>query len=300
MNEKENSLSENMLLKDISGEKLSEVGEVVQKEIAPANKIIFKQGDPGDKFYIITAGKVRIFRKSAEGVETDLSLLGPGDSFGEMDLLTGKARSANAEAVEETHFNVIAKDQFDRVLKKHPDVSLAFIKQMSDWLMRDEAMIEKEAERQTRAPRLSWVDFLVIIAVSLLCGITFNLVNPNRLKILPPSLAGESISSVSLSMAMAKHKEGGAIFVDARPESFYKQGHIENAVNMPAAIFDIMYMFELSEADKSKDIIVYGRTLSSRYDEYVARKLILRGHNSTMILEANLKAWKKKGYSVKP
>ena len=300
MNEKETILSENMLFKDISGEKLSEVSEVVQKEVAPAHKMIFQQGDPGDKFYIITAGKVRIFRKSAEGVETDLSLLSPGDSFGEMALLTGKTRSANAEAVEETHFNVIEKKHFDRVLRNHPDVSLAFIKQMSDWLMRDEAMIEKEAERQTRAPRLSWLDFLVIIAVSLLCGITFNLVNPNGLKILPQSLAGESISSVSLSMALAKHKEGGAIFVDARPESFYKQGHIEDAVNMPAAIFDIMYMFELSDTDKRKDIIVYGRTLSSRYDNHVARKLILRGHNSTMILDANLKAWKKKGYSVKP
>jgi hypothetical protein len=290
MNEKENGLSESPLFTDIPKEKLSEVGKVVQKEVVPAHNIIFRQGDPGDKFYIITSGKVRIFRKSKEGIETDLSRLGPGDSFGEMALLTGKARSAYAEAVEETHFLVLAKDQFDRVLKNHPDVSLVFIKQMSDWLVRDELMIEKESERQSQAPRVSWVDFLVIIAVSLLCGITFNLVNPNGINISPLSLAEESISSVSLSMAMAKHKEGKALFVDARPESFYKQGHIEGAVNVPAAIFDIMYMFELSEVDKTKDIIVYGRTLSSLYDEHVARKLILRNHNGTMILEAGMSA----------
>ena len=300
MIEKENGLSESSLFTDLPKEKLSEVGKVVQKEVVPAHETIFRQGDPGDKFYIITSGKVRIFRKSEEGVETDLSRLGPGDSFGEMALLTGKDRSAYAETVEDTHFLVLAKEQFDGVLKNHPDVSLVFIKQMSDWLVRDELMIEKEAERQSQAPRLSWFDFLVIIAVSLLCGITFNLVNPNGINMVPISLEEDPISSVSLSMAIAKHKEGKAIFVDARPESFYEQGHIEGAVNVPAAIFDIMYVFELSEVDKAKDIIVYGRTFSSRYDEYIARKLILRSHNNTMILEAGLSAWNKKGYPVEP
>jgi rhodanese-related sulfurtransferase len=300
MNEKENGLSESPLFADISREKLSELGKVVKKEVVPAHEIVFRQGDPGDRFYVITSGKVRIFRKSKEDIETDLSRLGPGDSFGEMALLTGKDRSAYAEAVEETHFLVLAKDQFDGVLKNHPDVSLVFIKQMSDWLVRDELIIEKEAERQSQAPRVSWVDFLVIIAVSLLCGITFNLVNPNGINMVPISLAGEPISRVSLSMAIAKHKEGKSLFVDARPESFYEQGHIEGAVNVPAAIFDIMYVFELSEVDKVKDIIVYGKTFSSRYDEHVARKLILRSHNGTMILDAGLSVWKKKGYPVKP
>jgi len=300
MDGKEKRLSESPLFTDLPREKLSEVGKVVQKEIVPAHHIVFRQGDPGDKFYVITSGKVRIFRKSEEGVETDLSWLGTGDSFGEMALLTGKVRSAHAEAVEETHFLVLAKDQFDKVLKKHPDVSLAFIKQMSDWLVRDELMIEKEAERQSRAPSLSWIDFLVILIVSLLCGIIFNLVNPNGINILPSSWAGESISSASLSMATAKHKDGKTLFLDARPDTFYKQGHIEGAVNVPSALFDLVYMMELSDLDKNKDIIVYGRTISSLYDEQVARKLILRGFKTTMILEAGFSAWEKKGFPVEP
>ncbi|MBW1829568.1 MAG: cyclic nucleotide-binding domain-containing protein, partial [Deltaproteobacteria bacterium] len=84
MNKKENGLSESSLFTDIPKEKLSEVGKAVQKEVVPAHNVIFRQGDPGDKFYVITSGKVRIFRKSNEGMETDLSWLGPGDSFGEM------------------------------------------------------------------------------------------------------------------------------------------------------------------------------------------------------------------------
>ncbi len=297
---KESSLSESPLFADISEEKLAEVGKIVQREVVPAQTIIFRQADPADNFYIITSGKVRVFRKGKEGVETDLSQLGPGDSFGEMALLTGKARSAHVEAVDETHLLVLAEDQFDRVLENHPDVSLAFIKQMSGWLLRDELMIEKEVERQFRTPALSWFDFIVILVVSLLCGITFNISNPNGIKLLPISWAGEPISRASPSMAMAKHREGKALFLDARPPSFYEQGHIEGAVNVPLALFDIMYMMELSDVDKLRDIVVYGRTISSLYDEHVARKLILRGHKSTMILKDGLSAWEKKGYSVMP
>jgi len=59
-------------------------------------------------------------------------------------------------------------------------------------------------------------------------------------------------------------------------------------------------MMEFSDVDKAKDIIVYGRTIGSLYDEHVTRKLILRGHNNTMIFKSGLAAWKKKGYPIKP
>ncbi len=296
----ENGLSKSQFFENISKDTLSKIAHAIREEFVPANTTIFRQGDPGENFYIVSSGKVRVFRKGSEGVETNLSELGPGKCFGEMALLTGAARSAHVETIEETRLLVLAKAEFDRVLKNNPDVSLAFIKQMSVWLLRDEMMIEKEAERQSRAPHVSWVDFVVIIAVSLLCGIIFNLSNPNGINIFPKSWSVEEVTKVSSSMALAKHKEGRAIFIDARAESFYKLEHIEGAVNVPAALFDIMYMFELGEVDKMKDIIVYGRTLSSLYDEHVARKLILHGHKGTMILEAGLSACKKKGFPVKP
>ncbi len=298
--EKEKGLFDSPLFTGLPEEKLAEVERVVKKEVVPARTAIFRQGDPGDSFYIITSGKVRVFRKGREGTETELSLLGTGDSFGEMALLTGKARSAHVEAVEETHLLILEKDQFDRILKNHPDVSLAFIKQMSNWLLRDELMIEREAERQLRTPGLSWIDFLVIIFVSLLCGLLFNLSNPNGINLIPKSWSDEPISSVAISTAMAKHKAGGTLFVDARPSNFYDQGHIDGAVSVPSSLFEIMYMMELSDMEKTKEIIVYGRTISSLYDEQVARRLILRGHKNTMILEKGVSMWKKKGYPVKP
>jgi CRP/FNR family transcriptional regulator, cyclic AMP receptor protein len=119
MNGKEETgISKSPIFTDLPREKLAEVYKVVQKDVLPAHQVIFRQGDPGDRFYVITSGSVRIFRKSEDGIETDLSRLGPGDSFGEMALLTQKPRSANAQTLEETQLLVLAKDQFDRVLKR--------------------------------------------------------------------------------------------------------------------------------------------------------------------------------------
>ena len=119
-------------------EKRDELTRAMENRVVARRTIIFRQGDPGDKFYIIHSGRVRVFRTDADGLETDLALLGAGESFGEMALLTGEARSANVEAVEETRLKVLSKEQFELILKDFPHISRTFVKQMSGWLQRDE------------------------------------------------------------------------------------------------------------------------------------------------------------------
>jgi rhodanese-related sulfurtransferase len=117
--------------------------------------------------------------------------------------------------------------------------------------------------------------------------------------LVPRLLAENVVAHVTPSLAMAKLGEGNAVFVDARPTILYEQMHIEGAINIPSALFDIMYMVAFNKINKKKHIIVYGRTISSHYDEQVAKKLILRGYDSTMILKGGLSAWEKKGYPVR-
>src|SRR4030042_6003251 len=97
-----NGLAKCPVFRDIPEEKILDIARNVQNKIVTANTIIFSQGDPGDNFYIVNSGKVRVFRKSPEGLETSLAQLGPGDSFGEMSLLTGETRMGFVESLEET------------------------------------------------------------------------------------------------------------------------------------------------------------------------------------------------------
>jgi len=294
------NLAKVAIFAEIPEDALVEIGKVVEKRVVPAGTVIFRQGDPGDSLYIIDSGRVRVFKKGEEGVETELSQLGPGYSFGEMALFTGEARSANIEAVEETHLAVITSEQFDYILKNHPHVSYAFVKQMSKWLVRGETRLATEAQRQYHAPKLAWVDFLLIVGLSVLCALIFNQTNPNGVTLFPKTLLDETITTIAPSSAKARHEKGETLFVDAMPSNFYDKEHIAQAVNIPLNIFDIMYMMALSQEDKQKEIIVYGRTISKRYDEKLASKLVLRGHKNVQILEGGLSAWKKMGYPVEP
>ena len=145
-----------------------------------------------------------------------------------------------------------------------------------------------------------FVLILLIIGLSILLGIVFNQSNPNGISLIPKFFSDDAIAKVIPSMAMEEYKNGGCLFLDAMPSNFYEQRHIKGALNIPLALFDIMYAIDLNDQDRDKRIIVYGRTISERYDEEVANKLILRGYKNVQILQGGLSSWEKKGYPVEP
>ena len=65
-------------------------------------EVLFHEGDPGDKLYIVTEGKVKLGRTSSDGRENLLAILGPGQMFGELSLFDPGPRSATVTAVTET------------------------------------------------------------------------------------------------------------------------------------------------------------------------------------------------------
>jgi CRP-like cAMP-binding protein len=286
------------VLGQLPQEKRDELTRAVKHQVVAPHTIIFRQGDPGDRFYLIQCGKVRVFRKDAGGLETDISVLGEGQSFGEMALLTGEARSANVETIEETRLMVLSRDQFEHILEDVPGLTLAFVKQMSGWLLRDEKIIEKEALLQRQAPRLSPFDFVLLIGVGLVIAFLFNGSNPNGISPLPTLPDRKAISSISASRAMEEIKKGDTVMVDAGPEGFYQRKHIRGAINVPLALSDILYEVTFQEDQKGKKVIVYGGTFSKPYDWELASKLLRRGHKDVKVLEGGTSSWVKAGYPV--
>jgi CRP-like cAMP-binding protein len=298
--EKKKTLSETAVFRDMPVEMLDEISRVVEDRMFPARTVVFKRGDPGDSFWVILSGKVRVFRSDDQGVEITLSELVPGQCFGEVALLTGEARSASVETLEETQALVLTKEQFERVLKSHPEVSLTFIKQLSGWLKRDEQALETEARRMATPPRMSWFDFVLLIGISVLLSLVFNASNPNGIPYFQELPSKAAIPSITLSAAVEEYKQGHTVFVDAMAAGFYKKRHIKGAVNMPLALFDIVYLMTFDEEDKTKKIIVYGRTFSKLFDLEVAKKFAEKGYKNTRVLEGTLSDWEKKGYPVEP
>jgi CRP-like cAMP-binding protein len=109
------------------------------------DELIFLQGDPGQHFFIILEGKVRIFLQDSRGREVILVVLGREDFFGEMSLLDGKTRSASAQAQQETRVYSIAHDEFYRFLERTPVVSLKMLRFLSERLRKADEIIENLA-----------------------------------------------------------------------------------------------------------------------------------------------------------
>jgi rhodanese-related sulfurtransferase len=294
------SLSDRSFFDYMPAETMAEIAKRVKTKTFPAGTVIFEEGDSGDSYYIIRSGRVRAFRRDEDGVETSLAEIGPGDGFGELSLLTDKPRTASVETLEETVLTILSKDQFERIVDKYPQVALSFVKHISKMLLQDWSKLEEEAQLQYRAPRISWFDFLLIFVVTLICGILFNMANPNGIPFVRQTWSDEPFAALTPSTAKSKLGNEAVVFVDARPTGFYAQEHIAGAVNVPSDLFDLVYLMELAQLDKEKLIIVYGRTISSHYDEQVAGKLRLRGHKNVAILAGGLSGWKKKGFPLEP
>lgn len=64
--------------------------------------VIFRRGDTGDRLYVVAEGAIKVFLTSDDGDELMLKTLGPPDVVGELALADGGARSASAEAIEDT------------------------------------------------------------------------------------------------------------------------------------------------------------------------------------------------------
>jgi CRP/FNR family cyclic AMP-dependent transcriptional regulator len=88
---------------------------------------IVSAGDPGDAFYVMLAGRAEVHRgRGRPKVE-----IGPGAYFGEMALLDGAPRSATVVATSETICLMLARKQFERVLKDEPAVAYALLRTLA-------------------------------------------------------------------------------------------------------------------------------------------------------------------------
>jgi len=83
--------------------------------------IIFRQGDPGDDMFVVAAGRVRL-TLGLEGDVKEVGVFGKGEFFGELSLLSGAARTATAEAIEDTTLLVIDRDAFAMLVQDDLDI----------------------------------------------------------------------------------------------------------------------------------------------------------------------------------
>jgi CRP/FNR family transcriptional regulator, cyclic AMP receptor protein len=116
-----------------------------------AGRMIFARGDPGDHMLAVTSGRIRLSLSTAQGREMVLDTMGPGEILGEMALLDGAPRSADATAMEETACLLLPRARFEAEARRRPDIGLALARHLSARLRRTNFQMESIALYDLRA-----------------------------------------------------------------------------------------------------------------------------------------------------
>jgi CRP/FNR family transcriptional regulator, cyclic AMP receptor protein len=104
------------LFESLSTPELEKIEKISAMEAFAKDAVIFKEGDPGDRCYVITNGDVRISKFIPNIGEEALAVLKPGDCFGEMALIDKFPRSAHAIANSDVAVLAITKADLDKML----------------------------------------------------------------------------------------------------------------------------------------------------------------------------------------
>jgi rhodanese-related sulfurtransferase len=135
------------------------------------------------------------------------------------------------------------------------------------------------------------IDVLMILVVATLLSVLFNVSNPNGIALLPEEMFRDPAPQVDAQAVRQRIGKADIVLVDARPAELFNLGHIPNAVNIPAPLFDIIFPMKLaSHLQAGQPVVVYGRTLSRRYDEEVAYRLLQR-HDDVRVMIGGMSAW---------
>ncbi len=111
------------LFSGLAPDALEAVASITSEESHALGTKLFSHGDPGDRFFLILEGKVRIGRTVAGMGEEALAVLGQGDVFGEMCLFDEAPRSADATVHERCLLLSVSKDRFADLLFLRMDLA---------------------------------------------------------------------------------------------------------------------------------------------------------------------------------
>ena len=99
-------------------------------------EVLFAEGASGHELYVIIDGKMKLTRAAADGRENLLSVLGPGEMFGELSLFDPRPRTASATAVTDSRLAALAHDDLRSWLTGRPDVALHLLQALAQRLRR--------------------------------------------------------------------------------------------------------------------------------------------------------------------
>jgi uncharacterized membrane protein len=111
------------------------------------NTRLFRQGDKGDAMYLIESGRIRISITDHDKKEVTLAELAQGDFFGEMSIIDGRQRSADAWVIEDSRLAILSRQAFLSFVRSNQDVALEMLNALTNRLRRTDELLRSRVSR---------------------------------------------------------------------------------------------------------------------------------------------------------
>ncbi len=135
------------LFSSLSDESTEQLRDLLTEDNFNTDTQVCRAGDTGDAMFLIEQGRVRISINDDDGNEITLAELARGDFFGEMSLIDGRKRSANARVIEDARLAVLSRNDFLRFVRSNPDVALAMLSALSERLRSTDQLLRSRVSR---------------------------------------------------------------------------------------------------------------------------------------------------------
>src|SRR5215470_14915338 len=130
------------IFSELTEEELAALARLALRKRYPKDTVVFFENEEGDSFFMILEGRIKVTILGDDGREIILSVLGPGDFFGEMALLDNEPRSATAIAVEDSELLSLHRTDFQGVTGDNIAIAHALVKILTARLRRANHQIQ--------------------------------------------------------------------------------------------------------------------------------------------------------------
>ena len=153
-------ISQTPIFQNLPEEDLKKIRRIAKDKFFHKGQTVFSEGDEGNGFYVVAAGKVKIYKVSLEGKEQILHIYGPGNPFGEVPVFSGAQFPANAQTLLKSHLLFFPRTAFVELIAKNPSLCLNMLAVLSMRLRQFTLQVENLSLKEVPGRLASYLLYL--------------------------------------------------------------------------------------------------------------------------------------------
>ena len=150
-------ISTTPLFNGLPDDQLEAIKNIALEKQIKKGELVVSEGDDGRGFFVITEGRIKVFKVSAEGKEQILHIFGPGQPFGEVPVFAGQKFPANAQAIDNARVLFFPRAAIVDLITANPSLALNMLAEMSRKLRLFAVQIENLSLKEMPARLASYL-----------------------------------------------------------------------------------------------------------------------------------------------